>query len=96
LQTFQAAASANNTSNKSPACRLLPPAAAVLPVLPQKERRLTGLHRDIEELLFDPDFKGAVGARCACCAAPRRAVLRFPNSAEGASCAPSTCLHLPL
>lgn len=75
---------------------LLPPAAAVPPVLPQKERRLTGLHRDIEELLFDPDFKGAVGARCACCAAPRRAVLRFPNSAEGASCAPSTCLHLPL
>ncbi|EFN59180.1 hypothetical protein CHLNCDRAFT_48488 [Chlorella variabilis] len=27
----------------------------------QKERRLTGLHKDIEELLFDPDFKGAVG-----------------------------------
>lgn len=27
----------------------------------EKERRLTGLHKDIEELLFDPDFKGAVG-----------------------------------
>ncbi len=27
----------------------------------QKERRLTGLHKDIEELLFDPDSKGAVG-----------------------------------
>ncbi|KAL4421973.1 hypothetical protein ABPG77_010996 [Micractinium sp. CCAP 211/92] len=27
----------------------------------EKERRLTGLHKDIEELLFDPDSKGAVG-----------------------------------
>ena len=29
----------------------------------QKERRLTGLHKDIEALLFDPDFKGTVGER---------------------------------
>jgi hypothetical protein len=35
---------------------------APLRPLVQKERRLTGLHPDIEELLFDPDFKGAVGA----------------------------------
>lgn len=27
----------------------------------QKDRRLTGLHKDIEELLFDPDYSGAVG-----------------------------------
>ncbi|PSC73946.1 sucrose synthase [Micractinium conductrix] len=27
----------------------------------EKERRLTGLHKDIEALLFDPDFKGTVG-----------------------------------
>lgn len=27
----------------------------------QKERRLTGLHKDLEELLFSPDFKDAVG-----------------------------------
>ena len=31
------------------------------PCPPQKERRLTGLHRDIEELLFSPDCSGAVG-----------------------------------
>lgn len=43
-----------------PACA--PFAALVL----QKERRLTGLHPDIEELLFDPDFKGAVGMRTCC------------------------------
>ena len=51
----------------------------MLPVLPQKERRLTGLHPDIEELLFDPNFKGAVGAccaRCACCALLCCAALR--------------------
>lgn len=29
----------------------------------QKERRLTGLHKDLEELLFSPDFKDAVGER---------------------------------
>ena len=28
----------------------------------QKERRLTGLHKDIEEILFDAGFDGAVGA----------------------------------
>ncbi len=27
----------------------------------QKERRLTGLHKDLEELLFDPGCEGAVG-----------------------------------
>ena len=27
----------------------------------ERERRLTGLHRDIEELLFDPGFKDALG-----------------------------------
>lgn len=48
-----------------------PPSTPPLPLLsssprlPQKERRLTGLHRDLEELLFDPGFKGAVGERSA-------------------------------
>eukprot|EP00887_Chlorella_sp_A99_P005770 scaffold1.g5770.t1 len=34
---------------------------AARPAPGPKERRLTRLHRDIEELLFDPKFKGAVG-----------------------------------
>lgn len=39
----------------------LPCRPCCCPVAVQKERRLRGLHKDIEELLYDSNFSGAVG-----------------------------------
>jgi hypothetical protein len=47
----------------SPKFNIVSPGADLDIYFPYKDqaRRLTGLHKDIQELLFDPDFKGAVG-----------------------------------